>query len=114
MFEGVERENFWANTSGNDMILKFVDKADRGTIEEIEQLIAGKSIWKKIYLDLTYAEIDKSIENLWRVLFTTGYLTQCGKDSEGNYELTIPNREMQEIFVNKIQEWFESKIVSEM
>ncbi len=103
-------QNFWANTSGNDMVRRFVDKSDRQTQEEIEALIAGESIRKKLRLDLTYNEIDKNIDNLWSVLFTTGYLTTRGSDGRGNYDLVIPNREVNEIFVNEIQEWFSDKI----
>ncbi|MCD8100355.1 MAG: ATP-binding protein [Oscillospiraceae bacterium] len=103
-------QNFWANTSGNDMVRRFVDKSDRQTQEEIEALIAGESIRKKLRLDLTYNEIDKNIDNLWSVLFTTGYLTTRGSDGKGNYDLVIPNREVNEIFINEIQEWFSDKI----
>ena len=67
---------FWINTSSNDLVKRFVDKADKTTRDEIEQLIAGEAIEKNIRLDLTYDEIDNSIDNLWSVLFTTGYLTR--------------------------------------
>ncbi|MCD8099165.1 MAG: ATP-binding protein [Oscillospiraceae bacterium] len=103
-------QNFWANTSGNDMVRRFVAKANKPTQREIEELIAGESIRKKLRLDLTYNEIDKNIDNLWSVLFTTGYLTTRGSDGRGNYDLVIPNREVNEIFVNEIQEWFSDKI----
>ncbi|MCC8080275.1 MAG: ATP-binding protein [Oscillospiraceae bacterium] len=103
-------QNFWANTSGNDMVRRFVDKSDRQTQREIEELIAGESIRKRLRLDLTYNEIDKNIDNLWSVLFTTGYLTTRGSDGKGNYDLVIPNREVNEIFINEIQEWFSDKI----
>ncbi|MCD8016263.1 MAG: ATP-binding protein, partial [Oscillospiraceae bacterium] len=103
-------QNFWANTSGNDMVRRFVAKANKPTQREIEELIAGESIRKKLRLDLTYNEIDKNIDNLWSMLFTTGYLTTCGSDGRGNYDLVIPNREVNEIFVNEIQEWFSDKI----
>ena len=67
-------EDYWSNTSGNAMVRRFIDKADYRTKNEIEQLIAGESIIKEICQDLTYNELDSSIENLWSVLFTTGYL----------------------------------------
>lgn len=67
-------EDYWSNTSGNAMVRCFIDKADYRTKNEIEQLIAGESIIKEIRQDLTYNELDSSIENLWSVLFTTGYL----------------------------------------
>ena len=68
---------FWINTSSNDLVKRFVDKADKTTRDEIEQLIAGEAIEKNIRLDLTYDEIDNSIDNLWSVLFTTGYQGQA-------------------------------------
>ena len=67
-------EDYWSNTSGNVMVRRFIDKEDYRTKNEIEQLIAGESIIKEIRQDLTYNELDSSIENLWSVLFTTGYL----------------------------------------
>ena len=72
---------FWINTSSNDLVKRFVDKADKTTRDEIEQLIAGEAIEKNIRLDLTYDEIDNSIDNLWSVLFTTGYLTRTKRSS---------------------------------
>ena len=91
-------EAYWINTSGNDLVKRFVDKASKTTRNEIERLIAGKVIEKQIRLDLTYDEIDNSIENLWSVLFTTGYLTHAGISDEGIYQLVIPNKEVREVF----------------
>lgn len=99
-------QNYWANTSGNVMVRRFIGKADRKTRSEIERLIAGESIVKTVNQELTYNELDRSIENLWSVLFTTGYLTQKGCDEEGRLELVIPNREIRELFVKQVQEWF--------
>ena len=76
------------------------------TRNEIEGLIAGEWIEKDIVPELTYDEIDKSIENLWSVLFTTGYLTHKGSTESGKYRLVIPNREVRNLFVRKIREWF--------
>ena len=101
-------EAYWINTSGNDLVKRFVDKANRTTRNEIEQLIAGNAIEKTLRLDLTYDEIDNSIENLWSVLFTTGYLTD-GMTEDGAYRLVIPNREICEVFKLQIQEWFKSR-----
>ena len=103
-------EAYWINTSGNDLVKRFVDKANRTTRNEIEQLIAGNAIEKMLRLDLTYDEIDNSIENLWSVLFTTGYLTQAGMTEDGAYRLVIPNREIREVFKMQIQEWFKKSI----
>ena len=105
-------EAYWINTSGNDLVKRFVDKANRTTRNEIEQLIAGNAIEKMLRLDLTYDEIDNSIENLWSVLFTTGYLTQAGMTEDGAYRLVIPNREIREVFKLQIQEWFKKSIFS--
>ena len=103
-------EAFWINSSGNDLVKRFVDKADQTTKEEIEELIAGKAIEKKIREDLTYDEIDHSIDNLWSVLFTTGYLTQQGRAERGNYRLMIPNKEVREVFIDQIQQWFDQTV----
>lgn len=105
-------EAYWINTSGNDLVKRFVDEANRTTRNEIEQLIAGNAIEKMLRLDLTYDEIDNSIENLWSVLFTTGYLTQTGMTEDGAYRLVIPNREICEVFKLQIQEWFKKSIFS--
>ena len=104
---------YWINSSGNDLVKRFVDKADKTTRDEIEQLIAGNAIEKSIRLELTYDEIDNSIDNLWSVLFTTGYLTQVGKAVDGVYRLVIPNKEVREVFVFQIQEWFRQTIVED-
>ena len=69
---------FWINSSGNDMVKRFVDKADQTTRDEIERLVAGECVEKQLRLDLTYDELDNTIDNLWSVLFTTGYLTKVG------------------------------------
>ena len=99
-------EDFWSNSSGNAMVRRFIDKADIRTKNEIERLIAGENIEKDISQELTYDEIDKSIENLWSVLFTTGYLTHKGCTESGRYRLTIPNKEVRNLFIRKIREWF--------
>lgn len=108
-----EPEAFWINTSGNDLVKRFIDKADKTTQNEIERLIAGEAVEKAVRLDLTYNELDTSIENLWSVLFTTGYLTQKGRAVNGVYQLVIPNREVREVFVLQIQEWFRERVVDD-
>jgi len=108
-----EPQAFWINTSGNSLVKRFVDKADRTTKDEIEGLVAGKAIEKNIRLDLTYDEIDNSIDNLWSVLFTTGYLTMTDRAVGGVYKLVIPNREVREVFVSQIQEWFRQTVISD-
>ena len=106
-----EPQAFWINSSGNDLVKRFVDKADKTTQDEIERLIAGEAIEKAVRLEMTYGEIDNSIDNLWSVLFTTGYLTQAGRVERGVYKLIIPNREVREVFVFQIQEWFKNTVV---
>lgn len=99
-------QDFWSNSSGNAIVRRFIDMADVSTKNEIERLIAGESIEKDVTPELTYDELDKSIENLWSVLFTTGYLTHKGRTESGKYRLVIPNREVRNLFVKKIREWF--------
>ena len=108
-----EPEAFWINSSGNDLVKRFVAKADQTTKDEIEQLIAGDVIEKKIRQDLTYDEIDQSIDNLWSVLFMTGYLTQTGRAERGIYKLMIPNKEVREVFIDQIQQWFDQTVVND-
>ena len=98
-------QDYWSNTSGNAMVRRFIDKADTQTRDEIERLIAGDEIVKEIRQELTYNELDSSIENLWSVLFTTGYLTQRGQEGK-KYRLAIPNNEIRELFISQIREWF--------
>ena len=105
-------EAYWINTSGNDLVKRFIDKANKTTKSEIECLINGEAIEKELRLELTYEEIDQSIENLWSVLFTTGYLTQTGRPKDGAYRLIIPNREVREVFRLQINEWFKKSIFS--
>lgn len=99
-------QDFWSNSSGNALVRSFIDKADVQTKDEIERLIAGECIEKEISQELTYDEIDKSIANLWSVLFTTGYLTKQGVTDDGRVRLSIPNREIKNLFIKKIREWF--------
>ena len=73
---GAQPQSYWLNTSGNELVKRFIDKANKTTRDEIERLIAGEAIEKSVRMELTYDEIDNHIDNLWSVLFTTGYLTQ--------------------------------------
>lgn len=102
---------YWINSSGNALVKRFVSIANRTTQDEIEHLIAGEPIEKSVRLDLTYDEIDKSIDNIWSVLFTTGYLTQSDMTEQGAYKLVIPNKEVRTVYISQIQEWFKQKIV---
>ncbi len=102
-------QNYWVNTSSNDIIRKFVSKAKSVTRNEMERLIDGGSVKKEIRQELTYTDLDSDIENLWSLLYTTGYLTQCGSQDGDVTELVIPNREIRWIFVEQIQEWFRAE-----
>ena len=105
-----EPKCYWINSSGNALVKRFVSIDNRTTQDEIERLIAGEPIEKSLRLDLTYDEIDKSIDNIWSVLFTTGYLTQVGMTEQGAYKLVIPNKEVRTVYISQIQEWFKQKI----
>ena len=102
---------YWINSSSNSLVKRLINIADLSTKDEIERLIAGEAIEKAICLELTYDEIDNNIDNIWSVLYTTGYLTKVGEvkmaDSESYaYKLIIPNKEVREVFILQIQEWF--------
>jgi hypothetical protein len=103
-------QNYWTNTSGNALVRRFIDKATAQTKMEIEQLIAGGSMIKEINLEFTYHELDESIENIWSVLFATGYLTYREQVDENRYRLAIPNQEIRNLFVSQIQKWFSDTI----
>lgn len=111
-------QTYWINSSGNSLVRRLINRADSSTKDEIERLIAGEAIEKVIRLDLTYDEIDNTIDNIWSVLFTTGYLTKIGEvklpDSESYaYRLVIPNKEVREVFVLQIQEWFKAVVAND-
>ena len=117
-------ENYWSNTSSNNIIRRFLNKATATTRAEIEQLIEGKTIEKEIYQELTYAELDKTIDHLWSVLFTTGYLTVESSDLKNEADdesfgsglrantmtLKIPNEEIRAIFKEHIYTWFSDRV----
>ena len=105
-----EPKCYWINSSGNALVKRFISKANKTTRDEIERLIAGEPIEKSVRLELTYDEIDNSIENIWSVLFTTGYLTQTGRTEQGEYKLVIPNKEVREVYKLQIQDWFDKKL----
>ena len=111
-------QTYWINSSGNSLVRCLINRADSSTKDEIERLIAGEAIEKVIRQDLTYDEIENSIDNIWSVLFTTGYLTKVGEvklaDSESYaYKLVIPNKEVREVFVLQIQEWFKAVVAND-
>lgn len=101
-------KNYWANTSGNDLILHLLEKADQTTKDEMEEILNGGKITKRVKQELTYRDIDDSVENVWSVLYVTGYLT--GKHVEGAdadiFRLRIPNGEICKLFSDLVQDWF--------
>ncbi|MBQ7932981.1 MAG: PD-(D/E)XK nuclease domain-containing protein, partial [Clostridia bacterium] len=106
-------KTYWMNTSGNAFIKTLIERAPRGTEQmQIEKLIAGEPIRKVINEQLTYNEIYDSMENIWSLLFMTGYLTftEEVEDSElTEYYLRLPNKEVQRIFVQQVMAWFKEK-----
>ena len=106
-------EDYWSNTSGNAIVRRFIDLANEKTRDEIERLIAGETIVKEIRQELTYGELDSSIENLWSVLFTTGYLTSRGRIDGDKYALAIPNYEIRKLFIQQIREWFRNQTIKD-
>ena len=104
-------ENYWVNTSSNDAVRKFIEECDNGTTKrEIERLIAGETVEKEIYQELTYQDMYASIDHIWSVLFTTGYLTQKGKIEGNRYKLAIPNLEIRSIYATQIMALFQENV----
>lgn len=101
-------KNYWANTSGNDLILRMLKKADQTTKDEVEELLSGEKITKNIKPELTYREIDDSIENIWSVLYSTGYLTgrHVERADAGLFRLWIPNGEIRKLVSGLVLDWF--------
>ncbi len=107
----VQPENYWINTSSNDAVKRFIEEsANAATKREIERLVAGEVITKEIHQELTYAEVYQSIDNIWSLLFTTGYLTQRGKAEGRQMKLAIPNLAVRDIFVRQIMESFKENV----
>ena len=111
--EDAEPENYWANTSGNDIVRRLLKKADQTTKNEVEQLLNNKYIVKSVRQELTYRDIDSSVDNIWSVLYSTGYLTQCGRLPGKQLKLIIPNKEIHELFTDLVKEWFQEKTLSD-
>ena len=101
---------YWINTSGNDMVRRLIEKASDGTTQmEIERLIAGETITKTLNENLTHNEIDQNIENIWSLLYMTGYLTAAESPDGNRYRLRIPNREVRQIYMQQVLSWFREK-----
>ena len=99
----IQPRDYWSNTSSNDVVRHFIEKVGRGlTRSELEMLVAGESVTKEIHEELTYNRLYDSVDNIWSVLFMTGYLTQRGKPDGNRIQLSIPNREIRKIFTGQI------------
>lgn len=104
-------ENYWINTSSNDAVGHFIRKSEDITINrELERLVAGETVTKEIHQELTYPEMYKTVDNIWSLLFTTGYLTQRGKADGRKLKLAIPNLEIWDIFETQIMEIFKENV----
>ncbi len=107
-------ENYWINTSGNDVVKQFIrESADVTTKREIERLVAGETITKEIHQELTYPEIYQSVDNIWSLLFTTGYLTQRGPAEGRRMQLAIPNQEIRDVYVTQIMNYFREHVAED-
>lgn len=108
-------QNYWANTSGNAMVRRFIGKADKNTKNEIEKLLDGRTILKAVKEELTYPELDDSIDNLWSVLYATGYLTKRHSDLEDEelMKLAIPNKEIRKLFTDLVKDWFQETTLAD-
>ncbi len=107
----VQPENYWMNTSNNDVVKRLIqESANAATKREIESLVAGETIVKEIHQELTYAEIYETIDNIWSLLYTTGYLTRRGKMEGRRMQLAVPNLEIRDIFVTQIMEFFKENV----
>ena len=107
-------ENYWINTSSNDAVKKFIQMSDNVTTKrEIENLLAGEEITKEIHQELIYPEMYQTLENVWSLLFMTGYLTQRGRVDAKRYKLVIPNLEIRDIFKTQIMEYFKESVAKD-
>ncbi len=105
---GIPPKNYWANTSGNSLILRLLEKADQTTKDELEKLLNGGKIIKRVNQELTYRDIEDSVENVWSVLYATGYLTgkHIDQTDADIFSLWIPNGEIRKLFYELVQYWF--------
>ena len=112
--EHAQPKAYWLNTSGNDMVRRLIEQTSDGTTQmEIENLIAGGTIVKELNENLTHSEIDGNIENLWSLLYMTGYLTATDYPDGDRYRLRLPNREVRQIYTKQVLSWFRDKAKAE-
>lgn len=110
----IEPQNYWMNTSSNEIVKKIIEKTDHLTTKrEIERLVAGDEITKELHQELTYEEMYTSIDNIWSVLFTTGYLTQRGRADGNTFRLVIPNMEIRNIYTSQIMSWLKENVAKD-
>lgn len=105
----LEPQNYWANSSSNDLVREFVDISTDTTTEELEKIVAGEKVEKRINENLTYRDLDGTIDNLWGILYATGYLTGT-RGSDNIYTLWIPNKEVRRIYEEDILKWFDNRV----
>ena len=106
-------KNYWLNTSGNEVINHFIDSVgepQKLAKTELERLVSGHVVRKRINETITYKELYSTIDNLWSTLFMTGYLTQRGSEDDGRYRLVIPNREIRNIVTDNILSLFQDEV----
>ena len=109
----MEPQNYWMNTSGNEVIQHFIDSMNDPhmlTKSELELLVSGDTVVKHVDEMITYKELYSSINNLWSTLFMTGYLTQRGREADGRYHLAIPNREICDIMIRRVLTLFDKSV----
>ena len=106
-----EPENYWANSSGNDVIRRLIDMTDAEVGDDYSLLISGGSVRKRVNETLTYSNLYSSADNIWSLLLMTGYLTLAGKYyPNGETELRLPNDEIRCLFASSVDEWFSDSI----
>ena len=103
--------SFWANTSGNDLVVKYIQNGDKKLRKEFDVLMSGQSLIKYIKPELTYREMD-NINNIYSFLLLTGYLKVIKDRGENQYELVIPNKEVYEIYKQSFMSYFEDYTTS--
>ncbi len=106
-------QNFWVNSGATDIIRQFAEQADSITRDQIGALIEGRTVRKKLAQDLTYRDMMDQPDNIWSILYTTGYLTHRKRYEDGSYDLCIPNREVKNIFITKVDSWFTAKVLED-
>ena len=108
--ERAKPKAYWINSSGNDAVRKLIDKGSTATTRrEIERLIEGEEVVKTLNENLTHSEINDDIENIWSLLYMTGYLTVTDYPEDNQYRLKIPNREVRQIYMQQVMSWFRGK-----